>query len=297
MDMPKADEWKIKKSEDGAPIIDGTKVVFIAPDGKELPLDPPSMYQKIADLNIENKKRRETAEGLQGTVALFEGIEDIPTWKSEADKALETVANFNDKDWMKADKVEKLKSDMTESYNNKLEQHKNSFNEALATKDGVIKKKDSQIHGLLVSNNFAIHPLFGGSNPKTKLTPELAEAYFGKYFRLEENSTGELNLVPYHDPGKFENPVYSRENPGDIATFSEAMETIWDKFPSKDSLMTASSSGSGSGGGTGDDVDIDDTDLSSLKSAHKKALKDGNAKMAISLKRRIFDLQQKVNQR
>jgi len=294
--MPEPKEWKIKTGEDGAPAIDGTKVVFIAPDGKDLPLDPPAMYTKIAELNSENKKRREAAEGLQATVDLFEGIEDIPAWKKQADEAIETVTNFNDKDWMKAEKVEKLKADMKDSYNEKVEAQKASFNSALADKDAVIGKKDAQIHKLLVSNNFAIHPLFGGPKPKTKLTPELAEAYFSKNFKLEENDkTGELNLVAYHDPGSFDQPIYSRERPGEVATFSEAMDQLWDAYPGKDALTAASGSGSGSGGGagTGDD-DIDTSDLASLRKAHAQALKDGNAKLAISLKNQIFKLQQQA---
>lgn len=290
--MPDPKEWKIKKTEEGAPVVDGTKVVFIDPEGKEVPLDPPSMYGKIISLNKESKKNRDAAEALKGTVALFKDIEDIPAWKKEAEEAITTVKNFNDKDWMKADKVEKLKSEMTDSYNQKLDAQKTSFQGALTEKDQVIASKDSQIHKLLVTNNFAVHPLFGGPKPKSKLSPDMAEAYFSKHFRVEVADDGvELLLRAYNDPGKYDDPVYSRENPGEHATFAEAMNELWDKFPGKDALMAASASGSGGQGGAGDNDD-DGDDLAKLRKAHAEASKEGRAKEAISLKGQIFRLEQ-----
>jgi hypothetical protein len=281
-------QWTLKTNDDGAPIVDGTKVVFVDPDGKELALDPPQMYGKILDLGKEAKKHREKVQELSGVVSLFEGIEDLEKWKDEAVKAIDTVKNFNDKDWMAADKVERLKREMTESYEQKLNQHKASFEEAVKTKDGVIQTKDQQIHRLLISNNFAVHPLFGGPKPKTKLSPDLAEAYFSKHFRLEENPrTKELTLIAYQDPGRFETPIYSRENPGEVASFSEAMNELWDKFPGKDQLMDAPAGGAGAKGGSGGTPDLDN--LAALRAAHAEAIKKGDAKTAIVLKNKIHE--------
>lgn len=290
--MPAAKEWKVKTSDEGVPVIEGNKITFIDPDGKEVALDPPSMYGKIIVLNKENKTHRENVEKYKGTVDLFDGIEDVPAWKQKADEALVTVENFNDKDWMKADKVEKLKSEMASSYDQKLETQKASFQGALAEKDGVIASKDSQIHKLLVTNNFAVHPLFGGPKPKTKLTPDMAEAYFAKHFRVEVAEDGvELMLRAYNDPGRFDDPIYSRENPGEHASFNEAMVELWDRFPGKDALMGASPAGSGGTGGSGGEDDAGD-ELSKLKKAYEKAQKDGRAKDAIALKNQIFRLEQ-----
>ena len=291
--MPEAKEWKIKTNDDGAPMIDGVKVIFVAPDGKELPLDPPQMYQKIIDLGKEAKGHREAAETAQAVVNLFEGIEDIPDWKKKAEEALETVSNFNDKDWMKADKVENLKKEMSDSYEAKLATQKESYNNALGEKDKVIGQKDAQIHKLLISNNFAVHPLFGGSEPKTKLTPELAEAYFAKHFRVETLSDG-INLVlrAYNDPGKFEDPVYSRENPGEAADFAEAMNDLWDRYPGRDNLMAAGAAGSGSGGGGGEE-DADPDSIASLEKAYAAAKEARDTVKMTALKNRIFRLKQK----
>jgi len=284
-------EWKLKMTEDGAPVVDGTKVVYIDPDGKDVALDPVAMYGKIIVLNKESKTNRQKVEAAEGITSLFKGVEDVAEYKKRADEALETVANFNDKDYLKADKVEKLKQDMSSSYEQKLETQKNSFQGALAKKDEVISSKDSQIHKLLVSNNFAVHPLFGGANPKTHLNPAMAEAYFAKHYRVEVADDGvELLLRAYKDPGKYEDPIYSRENPGEYATFQEAMNELWDKFPGKDALMSAGKPGSGSGSGSGEHTESDD-ELASLKKAHAKAHEEGRAKDAIALKNRIFRLE------
>jgi hypothetical protein len=293
VDMPKPKEWRIKQSEEGgAPVIDGTKVVFIDPDDKEVSLDPPAMYGKIISLNRENKTLREKGEAAKSIGDLFSGIDDIPEWKKKADEALTTIENFNEKDWLKADKVEKLKNEMSQSYDQKLANQKASFETALGDKDRVITSKDAQIHKLLVTNNFAVHPLFGGSKPKTMLTPEMAEAYFSQHFKVEVADDGvELLLRAFNDPGKHDDPIYSRENPGEYATFAEAMDELWDRYPGKESLMAAGSPGSGSKGGSGDD-DFDGDELKKLKSDYDQAKKNGQPKLAISLKNKIWRMEQ-----
>lgn len=296
--MPEPKEWKIKTNEDGTPIIDGSKIHFIAPDGKELPLDPPQMYQKIIDLGKESKTHREAFENVKPVLSLFEGLEDVPEWKKKADEALVTVKNFNDKDWMKADKVDQLKKEMSDSYEAKLVTQKESFQSALGEKEGVINQKDAQINKLLISNNFATHPLFGGSEPKSKLSPDMAESYFAKYFRVETLDDG-INLVlrAYNDPDKYEDPVYSRENPGDPADFAEAMDDLWDRYPGRDSLMAAGAAGSGSGGGGGGTEEDDPTSLASLKKQYAEAQEKKDVTKMTALKNQIFRIQQKSSQR
>lgn len=291
--MPKPSEWKIKTNEEGAPVIDGNKVTYVDQDGKEISVDPPSMYQKIIEMGTENKGHREKVEELTATVAVFDGIEDVTKYRKDADKALKTVKNFNDKDWMEADKVETLKREMSDSYEQKIATQKDAFGVQLGEKDQVISKKDGQIHRLLVSNNFATHPLFGGPKPKTRLAADLAESFFSKHFRLEENpKTAELSLIAYSDPGAFKVPIYSRENPGEIATFKEALFELWDQYPGKDELTIATGSGSGAGGGSGDDEDLDNSDLTSLRKSHAKALETGDVKGAIAIKNKIHAITQ-----
>lgn len=284
-------EWKLKKGEDGAVVFTDDKPVYIDPEGKELQLDPPQMYQKIIDLGKEAKGHREKADAFSTTLKLFEGIEDLTTWKDEADRSIDTVKNFNEKDWLKADKVDKLKADMKLAYEDQEKKVKESFSQQLTAQGEVLSKKDAQIRVLMVSNKFATSPFFGGPDPKTNLLPEIAETYFGKHFKVEENDkTGSLRLTAYYENG---DPVYSRTNPGEIAEFDEALQSIIDVFPKKQSLLRSGGSGSGAGGGSGGGGGEPD-DIKKLETEYAEAQKRGDVKAMVTIKNQLFRARQKA---
>lgn len=284
-------EWKIKtNSETNIPVMDGNKIVCIDPDGKELPLDPVAMYLKIGELGKNNQKDREKYTILRDKYALFEGIEDIVKWKEDADKAINTVANFNDKDWMKAEKVEQLKREMSDAYENKLKQAQASFGDKENAFNSTIDKKNGQIRTLLVSNKFANSVFFSGEKKKTNLLPDVAEAYFGKYFRVEENDkTGDIKVVAYHLNG---DQILSKMNPGEIADFDEAIGIIIDNHPQRDHFLRASQGGSGGQGGVGGDEGLDD--ITRIEKQIVEAQKKGDAHTAIALKNRYYELKRKM---
>lgn len=280
-------DWKLKVDDKGIVALDDGKPVYIGPDKKETAFDVPGMYQKIIDLGAENKKRREKLEESSVLLKIFDGIEELPEWKAEADKALETVKNYKDKDWLRADKVEKLKEDMKDAYNEQLDGAKKSFSLKEEDFKASVGKKDSQIRELMVSNKFATSSYFSGTSPKTNLPPEIAETYFGNFFKVEEEEkSGKLVLIAYDAKG---DQIYSRSNPGEKAEFDEAMTAIFDAYPGKDKLLRSSSGGSGSGGGgasgTGGDLD----EVKQLEKDYADALKAGNAKAAIGIKNRLFE--------
>lgn len=289
--MPKA-EWKLKKDDDGGIVYDGEKPVYIDPDGKELSLDPPQMYGKIIDLGKESKTHRERADGLNTKVKLFDGIEDLDAWKVDADKALETLKNFNEKDWLKADKVEHLKKEMKEAYEEQEATLKKGFGLKTEEMQGTINKKDIQIRKLMVSNKFATSPFFSGTEPKTNLPPEIAETYFGKNFRVEEDKeTKELSLVAYYNGGE---QVLSRQNPGELAGFDEAMSSIFDAYPGKDRLLRAKGGGTGAGGGTGGEGDGETDDIKRMETEYAEATKAGDARKSIAIKNRLWQARKKL---
>jgi hypothetical protein len=288
--MPK--KWKIKVSDDEhkTPVFADGKPVYIDPDGKEVALDPISMYQKIIDLGKESKTHREAGDALKESFKIFEGIDDLGEWKTKADESIKTVENFNEKDWLKADKVEKLKADMKDAYDEQVEGVRKSFDVKELDYKTIIGKKDNQIRTLMVSNKFATSPFFSGPDPKTNLPPEIAETYFGKYFKVEEDKkTLKLNLVAYNESG---DQILSRENPGDIAGFNEAMSFIFDLYPGKDQLLRGGKPGSGGSGGHGGDGGAGDDDLEKLQKQYAEAQKEGDSKAMIVLKNRIFKIQQ-----
>jgi len=284
--------WILKVDEESkAPVLEDGKPVYIDPDGKELALDPPAMYQKIIDLGAESKGHRIKKEELSTQLELFTEVEDLPKWKKDADAALEQVANFKDKDWLKADKVEKLKSDMKTAHEENIAGIQKSFSLKEADFTEKIGKKDIQIRKLMIDNKFATHPLFSGKNPKSNVLPAMAVDHFGKQFKIEEaEKTGELTLTGYHTNGDI---VYSKEQPGEVADFNEAMLLIFDKHPNRESMLPSGPPGSGGGGGDGDDDTTNLTEIGKLEKEYAAAREAKDARKSIALKNQIFELKKK----
>jgi hypothetical protein len=284
--------WKIKVDEESKqPVFDDGKPVYIDPDGKELALDPPAMYQKIIDLGVESKGHRTKKDELSMQLELFTDIEDLPNWKKDADAALEQVANFNDKDWLKAEKVEKLKADMKTAHDENVAGLQKSFSLKEEDYQGTIGKKDLQIRKLMIDNKFATHPLFSGKTPKSNVLPAMAVDHFGKQFKIEENAkNGELSLTGYYTNGDV---VYSKENPGEVAAFHEAMFLIFDKHPDKEAMLPSGEPGSGAGGGGGGDDETHLDDIGKLEKEYAEAHKNREVQKAIALKNKIHALKQK----
>lgn len=279
-----------RDEETQAPAIteDG-KIIYLDDNGAELPLDPAAMYQKINDLGKQNKTDRTNYTTLRNKYKLFEGIEDLDTWKTEADSALETVKNFNEKDWLEASKVEALKKDMKDAYDTKLSAKDTAMADLQKAHQMAIQAKDSQIRSLMVSTKFASSSYFNGEKRKTNLNPEIAEAYFGKHFKVEQE--GEKTFLRAYDVHG--DVINSKLNPGEPADFEEAMGIIINNYPGKDSILIAPGGGSGAPGGGGDMRPADQ--LALLQKQHTEALAAGQTTLAVGLKNRIFELQRKVS--
>ena len=219
--------------------------------------------------------------------ALFGEVEDLPEWKKKADAALVTVENFNDKDWMKADKVEKLKTEMKDSYDGQLTAKDEILANTLEQHAGLITSKDGIIRKLMVSSKFATSKFFSGEKPTTTLPADIGESYFGKHFKVEEvEGKTDPVLRAYHSNGDV---INSKTNPGEPATFNEALGIIIDGYPGKDNILAATGGGSGGQGGHGGDGD--DATLADLKKQHADALAAGKHQIAIGLKNRIFEIE------
>lgn len=288
--------WKLKTDPENndAPVVDDQgRVVYIDPDGKELPLDPPAMYQKIADLGKENQTHRTKYDEVVKKFDALKDIEDIVKWKEEADKALEAVANFNDKDWMKAEKVESLKKQITDAYEQKLKDKEKGVVTLQADHQAEIEKLNQQIRRLLVSNKFAVSKYFSGGGEKsvTILPSNIAEDHFGKYFQVEEGADGMPVIKAVYSSG---DAVLSKVNPGEPADFEEAIGLIIDQYPGKESILRSTSGGSGGGGGEGNEEEGDSGDLAKLRKQYAEAQAAGNSRLMVTLKNRIFDLEKKL---
>jgi len=281
--------YELVINDDGTVKLEEGKPVYKDKDGKEIAVDVPQMYQKIIDLGKENKGHRETNDAFVTKFKLFDGIEDIQEYKERADKAIEAVTNFDEKDWLKADKVDSMKKQMKEAHEKEITQMTESFTRKEIDFQSKFVKKDEQIRKLMISAEFAKSPSFSGENPKTTLSPDFAESFFGKQFKIEEQENGELATRAYYSNGDL---IYSRANPGEPADFAEGMEEIWDKYPGKQKYIRTKQ-GSGGGGGGGDEFG-GPNDLVSLRKQYHKAVEDKNPALAIQLKNRIHELEMQL---
>jgi len=285
----------LKVDEKGNAVIVEGKIVYVdedSADKKEYPLDPPSMYSKITELGTENKKHRDAKTATEAKFLAFADIEDIEEWKKNAEAAIETVANYNDKDLIDAGKVEKMKEEMKEAYEAKLTAAKTKADALAKSTADVVAGKDTEIRTLMVSNRFSVSPHFTGENSLTTMPPDVAEAFFGSNFKVEAGDDGKPSLKAFMSGEE----IMSLQNPGDPAGFEESISIIIDKYPNKDHILRASAGGSGGGGGQGNEGNPQDemTKLNTqLEKASKPVSEGGNMALAISLKNKISKLSKK----
>jgi hypothetical protein len=287
-----AEAMKLKLDENGAVVTlekDGNHYpIYIDDDGKEIDVDVPNLFAKVSELSTEAKNHRQEKSVLKETLLPFEGIEDLPEWKVVADKAIETVKNYDDKQLVAANKVEQIKLQIIEVKDEEIQQVHKSYRQKMDEYDSKLLHKDGQIYELAISNKFAQSPLFSGSNRTYKIPADMAEAKFSRQIKLEEGKDGKLREVGYKLDGE---PVYSRKNPGELAYFDEFMPEIIDEYPNKDDLIDATA-GSGSGGGDGaGGLKGVDAEIAKLKVLYKAAMDAKDGKTAVPLKNRIFELE------
>ncbi len=277
-------EWKLKLDEEGKAVLSDDGIpIWINPDEEELALDSPGMYAKIGELNSENKQRREATDEANAKLTLFEGIEDLGEWFKAATKAVQAVKDFEDKDWMDVKKVEKLKSEMSDAFESQVNTLKANFSEKEEEFTSTLTGKDAQIRMLMVTSKFASSQWFTGESPKTNLVPDIAEAYFGRHFKVEEKN-GILRLVATHVNG---DEIYSKLKPGEAPDFDEAIGQIIDMYPDKDRVLKGSPGGSGAGGGSGGSGGSETSDLAELEAQYAAAKESKDSRLMLSLRNKI----------
>lgn len=278
-------EGHVKVTEDGKPL-------YLNDKDEEVPADAPAMYKKIIDLGAEAKKHRERAESISQQYSVLEDIEDLEDWVSKAKKAIEQVENFNDKDWMDVKKVDSLKEQMKEAHQKEVRTLKSQMESQIGEASEKIAKKEEQIRKLMVSNKFSNSPLFAGSKPKTLMSADAAEALFGHHFKVEEDNNGNPVVRAYFASG---DAILSStpERVGEIATFDEAIEIIFDSYPNRDQYLPSSGPGTGAKGGGGGGGGEDKDDLAALQQAYTEAQKSRNTAKMISIKNKMQELRNK----
>ena len=212
------EDGNIKVGENGHPLVrDGDREFEL--NGKHL------LEEKIPELQNENKKIRlkwkEELQKANEKLQAFEGLDP-----EDARKAIDFMKTHEGKEA----KVDEVKKQMQQQYEEKLSE-----------KEKELAERDQQIHKLVVSNSFANSKTI---NEQTVLPPDVAEAYFGRFFKVEDGKA-----IAYDSNG---NVIYSKEKPGEPASFDEALQSIIEQYPQKDRILKAAPGGGGATPGEGE---------------------------------------------
>lgn len=218
-------------------VVKDGKPVYKHSDGKEIPFDAPSAVTSIAELNNEAKGHRLKAKEFESQVKAFDGL-DV----KKAREALDIVKNLDDKKLVDAGKIETIKQQMIDDFEVTKRGIIKNFEEEKELLTGDLDKSNGYIHNMMVESEFFKNPLFNGKDQKTTMTADVAYSVFKDHFSID--TSGEKPRVVAKLDGE---EVLSRENPGKPATFHEAMDKIWEKYPNR-TRYEAQNNGGGGGG-------------------------------------------------
>ncbi|MBP8005319.1 MAG: hypothetical protein KAZ18_00205 [Acinetobacter sp.] len=234
--------------------------VYVHDDGKEVGFDAGHAVQKISSLNAEAKTHREAKEAAEASLKAFEGLD-----ADKAKAALQTVQNLDDKKLVDAGEIEKMKSQLSETFKQSYEQkYEPQLKQLTEERD----QYQNQLHNELIGGGFARSKYI---NEKVAVPMDMVQAMFGKNFKVEEGKP-----VAYDDKGQ---KIFSRTNHGDEAGFDEALEILIGGYQYKDSILKGSQAGGGgfSGqGGQGGGKSISRQNFEQLSPTDKSSfMKDG----------------------
>lgn len=202
-------------------VVQDGKPVYVE-GGKEVAFDAVGTRQTITRLNGEAQSHRERAEKAEGQLKGFEGIKD----PAAAIKALETVANLDQKKLIDAGEVERVKTEAIRAVEERFKP--------------IVEERDrlqSDLYGEKVGGSFARSKFIA---EKLAIPADFAQARFEKHFKVEGGKT-----VGYDSNG---NLIYSRARPGEPADFEESLEFLVEAYPQKDLILKGEIK---SGGGAG----------------------------------------------
>jgi hypothetical protein len=224
---------KLKLDDKGAVVVQDDKPVYIADDGKEIAFDYPATLATISRLNGEAKSHRERAEAAEQKIKLFDGIED----PEKARKAIEVVKNLDDKKLIEAGEVEKVRLEAKAAYDEQLKALGKKYQPIIGERDAF----KASLHQEIVGGAFSRSKYIAD---KLAVPADMIQATFGKSFTIEKDN----KVVALDSKGE---RIFSRARPGEIADFDEALETLVEDYPYRDSILKGSgASGSGAGGST-----------------------------------------------
>jgi hypothetical protein len=223
---------KLKFDEAGHVVVQDGKPVYITDDNKEVAFDAEFSNATISRLNGEAKGHREKAEAAEEKLKAYEGIED----PALALEAIQKVANLGSGELKTAQQVQEIKDQAKKAAEDQVREAAKASATTIANLE---KERDGlrdELHSEKIGGEFKGSKFI---SEKVSVPMDMVQSVFGKNFKYEEKRT-----VGYDNSG---NKIYSRANPGELATFDEAFEIILDSYAYKDNILKGvNNSGGGS---------------------------------------------------
>ncbi len=250
-------------------------------EGKEVEQDIVALRSDLAKLNSDDAGWRHKYRQLE---AQFEPFKDLDPEKAR--HALDVVASLDDKKLLDAKQVDVMKAQWEESFKQNKAASDAAFQAKIDELTGSLDSERSNIKRMLIQRVFSDSKFLEGTT-FDKLRDE-AFRVFGDHFQVESGENGNYRVVAKNPDGT---PILSIARPGQVATTDEAIEHIISSHPQKDYILKGSqASGSGAQGSAGGGSK---STLQQLQAAYDAAVKNGDATAIVSLKRHLFEAQQR----
>jgi hypothetical protein len=226
-----------------AEVADG-KPIYINAEGKETPFDIDHSLGTIGRLNGEAKGSRERYEAAETKLKSFEGIEDPEV----ARKALQTVSELDAGSLVKLAKVEEIRAEAKKAAETQVAEVVKAATLENKKITAAHDKLAAELSGEKIGNAFATSKFIAD---KVAIPTDMLKSSFGSRFAIEDGK-----IVGKDVAG---NKIYSLSKPGDVADFDEALSTMVEAYPHRDSILKGTgargdgargSSGAGSGSGS-----------------------------------------------
>jgi len=229
-----AEDGKVEVGESGNPL-------FVNGEGQApVEVDWTTALSTINKLNNESQSKREAAEALANeNKALKDSLSAWDGLTPElARKDRKTMESIDQKELLKADEVEKFKNSILTAAKAEKDTAVNALTMKLDEVTKIAQEKESKLDEMILTNSFADSKFVQSLVPPSDMIINT----FSSYFRIEDG-----NIVGYAGDDK----IASREHPGEIAKFDEAIKILVEDYPHKDLILPGVSGGSGSKGGGG----------------------------------------------
>ena len=214
------------KNKDGQ-VVEGP-FTWVYADGKEIPFDPEGNLSKLSAVNHESLGRRKEIKTLKEQLQVLDGIEDPAEFIAKANEAFVTIEDLDLKKLIDSGELEKVKAEIIAASETKLNATMKAMQTKLDDATGQLGTTRSDLFKEMIGGRFARSKFIA---EEMVIPSDLVESRFGAGFKIEDGE-----IVGYDSTGS---KIFSREHPGELALFEEALKRMVDEYPHKDNILKA----------------------------------------------------------